>query len=66
MDEGSRIYLPRYNMPRHMATLPCHPGHEDVMPLCQTAQYRLPASRIGSIVISTETVGNLSSTAQNL
>lgn len=21
MDEGSRIYLPRYNLPRHMATV---------------------------------------------
>jgi hypothetical protein len=66
MNEGSRIYLPRYNLPMHTATLPYHSRHDDATPLCKMAQYRLLASRIGSILISTETAADVSSTARNL
>jgi hypothetical protein len=66
MDEGSKIYPPRYSLPMHTATLPCHLGRDDVTPLCEMAQYRLLASRIGSVLISTETASDVSSTTRNL
>jgi len=64
MDEGSRIYLPWDNLPIHTATLPCQPGLYDVMPFCNVAPGRLIASRICSILVRTDTAGDLSSTAR--
>ena len=66
MDERSRNYLLRYNLPIHTATWPCHPGHDGVTPLGKMAQGRLLASRICSILVSTDTGGDWSSTARNL
>jgi hypothetical protein len=53
MHRGSRFYLPRYNLPIHTATLPCHPGHGGVPPLCTMAQACRIASRICSLLVST-------------
>jgi hypothetical protein len=66
MDSGSRNDLPRHNLPIHMATLPCQPEHYDVMPLCTMAQGCPIASRIYSILVSTNAAGNFSSPAVNL
>jgi hypothetical protein len=66
MDSRSKIYLPRYNLPIHMATLSCPPEHYDVMPLCTMVQGCLIASRICSILVSTNAAGDFPSTARNL
>jgi hypothetical protein len=66
MDEGRRIYLPRYNLPIHPATVPGHPRHDDVTPRGEMTQDCLIAARIGAMLVSTDTVGNVSSTARDL
>jgi hypothetical protein len=65
MDEGRRNYLLRYKLPIHTATRPCHPGHDGVTPLSKMAPGRLLASRIGSILVSTDMSGERSGFARN-
>jgi hypothetical protein len=60
-DKGSRIYLARHNLPRHTVPWPCDPRPDDVTPHGEMAQDRLLASRIGSILMNTETAGDVSS-----
>jgi hypothetical protein len=55
MNQGSRVYLPGYNLPMHTAPWPCEPGHSGVTPRCKMAQDCLIASRICPIVVSTKT-----------
>ena len=66
MDEGRRNYLLRYKLPIHTATWPCYPGRDGVAPLGKMLQGRLLASRIGSILVSTDMGGEWSGTAWNL
>jgi hypothetical protein len=66
MDEGCRNYLLRYKLPIHTATWTCHPGHDGVTPLGKMAPGRLLASRISSILVSTDMAGEWSGSAWNL
>ena len=50
MDQGSRIYRQRYNLPIHTAPMPCQPRPDDVAPLRKMSQGRLIACRIGSLL----------------
>jgi len=66
MGEGRKIYPSWQNLPMDTAILACHPERDDVMSLCEMAQYRLLALMIGLIPISTEMGSDVSSTARSL